>query len=150
LLLYSFYNNRLKEDNSLEIFIKSFDEEDPLLNYKIIKKSNDICRIDLRFGYIRLVVHPEIKKVLVEGFIDLDPRLKELDEIFVEILLKQFIIKFFSGLDKAKLDNKIEKNYVNDYSRDYYEFYKNELGKIKKSEALETAIDNNNNQLNIN
>jgi hypothetical protein len=142
-LLYSFYNNRLKEDNSLEIFCKSFDVEDPLLNYKVISKTDDVCRIDLKFAYIRLVVHPEIKKVLVEGFIDLDPRLKELDEVFVEILIKQFILKFFDGIDKAKSNTKITKNLVNDYSKDFYEFYKTEINKVRKLESLETAIENN-------
>jgi hypothetical protein len=147
MLIYSFFNNKLKEDNSLEIYCKSFDEEDPLLNYKVIPKSDDICRIDLKFAYIRLVVHPEIRKVLIEGFVDIDPRLKELDETFVEILLKQFILKFFQGFDKAMQNKKIQKNLVNDYSRDFYEFYKNEVNKVRRPdiEQGEEIVTNPNN-----
>jgi hypothetical protein len=125
-----FINNKL-EDNTIEIICKSFDEEETLLNFNIVKKSDEICRMDLRYLYIKLIHKPD--GIKIEGYINIDSRLRDIKESFTEMLTKQFIIKMFSNLEKARINPKIQKNLIHTHSKDFYDYYTETINKKFKA-----------------
>jgi hypothetical protein len=108
---------------------KSFDEEETLLNFNTVKKSDEIARMDLRYMYIKLIQKPE--GVRLEGYINIDSRMRDIKEVFTEILIKQFLLKMFNNLEKAKTNTKIHKNVINTQSKEFYDYYSNAIKNIK-------------------
>jgi hypothetical protein len=121
-----FVNNKL-ENNTIEIFCKSFDEEETLLNFKTVKKSDEVSRMDLRYMYIRLIHKSD--GLNLEGYINIDSRLRDINESFTEMLIKQFIIKMFNNLERARINPKIVKNIVNTHSKEFYDYYSDVINK---------------------
>ena len=141
MLLYFFINNKLKEENTIEFFCQSVDENNPIFKGKNIKKSQDVIRIDLRLAYLRFVYNSDNKTILTEGYINIDAKLKELHETFMELIVKQFIFKFFESLEKTKLENKIPKS-NNVHSKEFYEYYMDEINRMTYGDDYQLILTN--------
>ncbi len=142
MLLYVFFNNKLKEENSVEIYCKSYDDNNELLNYNAVKQDEDVFRMNMKLGYIRLTYYSDMRKTVVEGYLDVDAKLKELDETFMELIIKQFIEKMFISLDKERNLKKISRHTHHSFAKEFYDFYDTEIYKMIYGDDYEFVMKN--------
>ncbi len=129
--MYIFFIDKLDDDKSIEILCKSYDNEETLINHKLIKRNSNICRMHLNFFSLKLFFLKD--KIRFEGLVNLNTKLKEINQSFLEIFIKHYINLFFSNLEKAKLNKKIKMNLINILSKEFYDYYTYKINKFYKN-----------------
>ncbi len=136
-LLYSFVNNKLKENKSIQFLCKSADEEEAFKCRDVIAKSDKLIRMDLMNSSFEIKLLDE-DRVLLTGFISADARLKGLSENFMQIFIRQYIGKMLSNmqalidLHEFEFEKIIKKNMSRSMSIDFHNFINREIKKYFK------------------
>jgi hypothetical protein len=137
ILLYSFVNNKLKENKSIQFLCKSADEEEALKCRNIISNSESFIRMDLMNSCFDIKIQND-DKIILSGYISIDPRLKGLNDNFIEVFTLQYVSKMLSNMQNLmelpdnEFEKKIKKNLSRDLCIDFYNFINREIKKYFK------------------
>lgn len=138
-LLYSFVNNKLKQNNSIQFLSKSADEEEALKCRNIISNSESFIRMDLMNFCFDIKINKDREdKINLSGYISIDPRFVGIESNFIEIFTLQYMKNMFLNvqnlleLSDGEFEKKIKKNLTRDLSIDFYNFINREIKKYYK------------------
>ena len=87
--------------------------------------------MDLKFFSLKLYFLTD--NIRIEGIVNLDTKLKHINESFLEIFLKHYTNLLFSNIDKAIVNKKIKKNLININSKEFYDYYTDKITNIYKN-----------------
>jgi len=124
MLLYCFVNNKIRDKiKSFQFLSKSFDDEEIFEIFNTIKKNDDAVRINLNMSSFEIKILDN-QSILLQGFINVNPKLFYLQKNYINILSRQYIKKYCSNIEKIIDDEKFNEIFIKSMSVDSKEFYR--------------------------